>query len=77
MPEEWRTKQKFNNDTGFTNVVEIARGVSFGDTISTSTGPLYRDAVDDYRSQAVSATTLGETLGDGNESYVSLITTMQ
>ena len=76
-PEERRTKRKFNTDTGFTNVVEIARGVSFGDTTSTSTGPSYRDALDDSRSQAASATTLGETLGDGNESYVSLITTMQ
>ena len=78
LPEERRTKRKFNTDTGFTNVVEIAKGVSFGDTTSTSTGPSYRDALDDSRSQAASATTLGETLGDGNEStYVSLITTMQ
>ena len=46
-PEEQRTKRKFNNDTRFTNVVEIAKGVSFGDTTSTSTGPSYRDALDD------------------------------
>lgn len=77
VPEDRKTKRKFSNDAGFTTVVEIARGVSFGDTTSTSTGPSYKDALDDSRSQAASATTIGETLGDGNESYVSLITTMQ
>ena len=81
-PEDRRTKRKFNttSDAGFTNVhVELAQGVSFGDTTSTSTAPSYKDALDDSRSHKTMASTptMGGTIGDDNESYVSLITTMQ
>ena len=45
---------------------ELKKGVIFGDNISTSTAKSYIDVLDNSRIYTASATTMEETLGDGN-----------